>query len=63
MEKPVKELKMEGTVDTCPVCDYTNGFHVSFVVGKEHTEIILICPNCSSRFKPNWFVKESESCL
>jgi ssDNA-binding Zn-finger/Zn-ribbon topoisomerase 1 len=53
MEVKIQKLRLKGTVDTCPVCDYTDGFHVSF---KEEgkTKIILICPQCHSRFDPDW---------
>jgi transcription elongation factor Elf1 len=54
MEKEIQELKLEGTVDTCPVCGYTDGFHVSFKVEEGLKIIILICPQCHSHFDPEW---------
>lgn len=53
MEREIKRLRIEGTVDTCPVCGYTDGFHVSFAAGAAK-KIILICPQCHSRFDPDW---------
>ncbi len=54
MGKEIQRLKLEGMVDTCPVCGYTDGFHVSFKVEKDLKAIILICPQCHSRFDPSW---------
>lgn len=54
METKIHPLKMEGTVDTCPVCGYTDGWHVSFKVKEGVRHIILICPQCHSRFDPEW---------
>ncbi len=57
MAEKIHVLKLEGTVDTCPVCGYTDGWHVSFKVGEGVTNIILICPQCHSRFNPEWEIK------
>jgi transcription elongation factor Elf1 len=54
MEKETQKVKLEGTVDTCPVCGYTDGFHVSFKIKDDVKTIILICPQCHSRFDPGW---------
>lgn len=54
METKIHPLKIEDTVDTCPVCGYTDGWHVSFKVKDEERVIILICPDCHSRFDPDW---------
>jgi len=54
MEKQAEKLELSGTVDTCPVCGYTDGFHVSFEVNNGSKNIKLICPQCHSRFNPNW---------
>jgi hypothetical protein len=43
MEEKIQKLRLKGTVDTCPVCDYTDGFHVSFQE-EGITKILLICP-------------------
>ena len=47
-----------GEIYTCPACGYTDGFHVSFKVqeNNEDADIILICPNCHSRFELGWQV-------
>ncbi len=57
MAKRATGLKLAGTVDTCPKCGYSDGFHVSFSVKKRETEIVLICPNCSSRYRVDWKLK------
>jgi hypothetical protein len=54
-----KELKIEGTADTCPQCGYKDGFHVSFAEQGGKVEIVLICPQCSSRFAVGWPVEVS----
>ena len=36
----------------CPVCGYSDGFHVSYRRTGGKTEIINICPDCHSRFDP-----------
>ncbi|MFQ5800140.1 MAG: hypothetical protein ACE5HH_00270 [Candidatus Hydrothermarchaeales archaeon] len=56
MKKEIQKLRIEGTVDTCPVCGYTDGFHLSFAAGATK-KIILICPQCHSRFDPDWQLK------
>jgi len=43
-------------VDTCPVCGYTDGWHVSFKTEDGAKKIILICPQCHSRFDPEWSI-------
>jgi len=50
----VQKLVVDGTVDTCPVCGYTDGWHVSFKVEDSVKMIILICPDCHSRFNSDW---------
>ena len=59
----VGTIKPEGEIYTCPTCGYTDGFHVSFKVeeSKRKAEIILICPNCHSRFKLGWNVDLSNT--
>jgi RNA polymerase subunit RPABC4/transcription elongation factor Spt4 len=52
----VHKLVLEGTLDTCPVCGYTDGFHVSFNVARGERQIILICPQCHNRFDPDWTI-------
>ena len=46
----------EGEIYTCPVCGYTDGWHVSFKFSKVglSPEIYLICPTCHSRFRTGW---------
>ena len=54
MTKEPMELPIVGRVDTCPVCGYTDGFHVSFKQGDDQMGIVLICPNCHQRFTSRW---------
>ncbi|MDY6843405.1 MAG: hypothetical protein SVW57_04870 [Thermodesulfobacteriota bacterium] len=54
MEKEVQELRVDTSIDTCPICGYTDGFHVSFHVTRDATQIILICPQCHRRYNPFW---------
>ncbi len=57
MDAEIQRLRLEGTVDTCPVCGYTDGWHVSFKIKDSTKMIILICPDCHSRFDPDWNLK------
>ena len=59
----VDTIKPEGEIYICPTCGYTDGFHVSFSVGKNNrkAEVFLICPNCHSRFKLGWYVDLSNT--
>ncbi len=58
MDFEAKKIEInKGTIDTCPVCGYTDGFHVSFK-SDGGIKIILICPQCHSRFDPDWRLKE-----
>lgn len=59
MEREIKELKLEGTTDTCPVCGYDDGFHTSFKVLESNIFIILICPHCHSKFDPGWEIQKT----
>lgn len=45
-----------GEIYTCPACNYKDGFHVSFQMdgATKKGQIILICPNCHSRFSIGW---------
>ncbi|GBE17862.1 hypothetical protein BMS3Abin16_00450 [archaeon BMS3Abin16] len=55
MDEEIQRMRLEGTVDTCPVCGYTDGPHIIF---KDSAKmIILICPQCHSRFDPDWNLK------
>jgi RNA polymerase subunit RPABC4/transcription elongation factor Spt4 len=53
-EIKIQKIKIEEKTDTCPVCGYTDGFHVSFQKLTSKTKIILICPDCHARFDPEW---------
>jgi hypothetical protein len=52
-------IRPEGEIYACPVCRYTDGFHVSFNINKETDsgEIVLICPSCHHRFNLGWNVR------
>ncbi len=48
-------IEIEDELIACPECDYTNGFHVSFVRDEGgELKIILVCPSCSARFDTDW---------
>jgi len=57
MEREIKKIGLRQTTDTCPVCGYTDGFHVSFKEHIDRMRIILICPECHSKFDPTWEIK------
>lgn len=63
MEKETNDdiilIKPEGDIRKCPVCDYNDGFHVSFHIegGSKEGQIILICPNCHKHFQMGWKVR------
>lgn len=59
MERDIKKLELAGTVDTCPVCGYEDGFHTSFQVLEPNIYIILICPHCHSKFDPGWEIQKT----
>jgi hypothetical protein len=46
----------KGEIYLCPVCNYNDGFHVSFLFDEDSSkwEIFLICPNCHRRFRIGW---------
>ncbi|KKN70361.1 hypothetical protein LCGC14_0431610 [marine sediment metagenome] len=53
--KTPKRLEIADELRACPECDYTNGFHVSFVRRESGgVRIVLICPSCSARFDVDW---------
>ncbi len=54
----IDSIEPAGEIYTCPACAYKDGFHVSFnIQGDSHEgEIVLICPNCHSRFRIGWNV-------
>jgi predicted RNA-binding Zn-ribbon protein involved in translation (DUF1610 family) len=58
-QNPIKKIKPQGEIYTCPSCNYPDGFHVSFKISGDSpmsAEIILICPNCHERFRIDWNV-------
>ena len=53
--KPIiNKIEIDSDLDTCPVCGYSDGFHVSFKMTEHGIDIILICPDCHARFDPSW---------
>jgi len=51
ISKKVEPLKLEDEFQTCPVCGYDMGFHLSFKRrSKNETNVLLICPQCGARF-------------
>lgn len=57
----IKSIQVGGEFRTCTVCGYDQGFHVSFRrdPGK-FVRIILICPECGSRFDVDWDISLPE---
>jgi hypothetical protein len=58
-QNPIGKIKPEGEIYTCPNCNYTDGFHVSFKMSEgvmKTAEIFLICPNCHYRYQIGWKV-------
>ncbi|MEN6442425.1 MAG: hypothetical protein ABFC71_01555 [Methanoregula sp.] len=58
-------VKVEDEFHICPHCGYEAGFHTSFLrvnAGKDNPvkstrelyRVILICPECGSRYDPGW---------
>ena len=58
MKKEIQKISLNRSIDTCPNCGYTDGFHVSFKVEKKTVNIILICPQCHARFDPDRQIKK-----
>ncbi len=58
-KKEVQSIRPQGEVYQCPSCKYSDGFHLSFKWNPEDSdgEIYLICPNCHSRFRMGWRIK------
>ena len=54
----ITALTPEGNIRRCPVCGYNDGFHVSFQFddNSKQGSVILICPDCHSRFDMGWKV-------
>jgi len=59
MDQVIKNLTIKETTDTCPVCGYSDGFHVSFKDTMGRLRIILICPECHARFDPSWEISRT----
>jgi uncharacterized C2H2 Zn-finger protein len=60
-KKEIERIEPQEELYRCPSCDYSDGFHVSFKMGKtdRKAEVYLICPNCHSRFRMGWKVSMS----
>jgi hypothetical protein len=58
----VRSIQIEGEFRVCLVCGYDMGFHVSFQPETGGpTRLILICPECGSRFDVGWRVDRLHS--
>jgi hypothetical protein len=57
--KGIGSIEHRGEVYICPVCGYTDGWHVSFKFADavNFCEVYLICPNCHGRFRTGWMVQ------
>jgi hypothetical protein len=57
---PLSEIRNQdpgGDFHRCPNCGYARGFHCSFLRvagGSARYRIVLICPECGSRFDIGW---------
>ena len=53
-----QRIEIQEEFRACTACDYTNGFHVSFVGrktdGGRGVTIVLICPSCGARYDVDW---------
>ena len=49
-----KRVEIADELTLCPACDYTGGFHVSFVRDGDRLKIVLVCPSCSAKFDIDW---------
>jgi len=60
-KKEIGRIEPQEELYRCPSCDYSDGFHVSFKMGKmdKQAEVYLICPSCHSRFRMGWKVSLS----
>ncbi len=60
-QKEIEKIDLQEEFYRCPSCGYTDGFHVSFKMGKadRKAEVYLICPSCHSRFRVGWKVSMS----
>ncbi|HUH78990.1 MAG TPA: hypothetical protein VLY83_03755 [Methanoregula sp.] len=67
----IRYLNVEGEFRVCPECGYTRGFHASFLdlsPGKDYPvkstkrvfRVILVCPDCGSRFDIGWKIPLDE---
>ncbi len=57
VSEEIKKVKLEQEFRVCPTCGYERGFHVSLLRSESegvHYKIVLICPNCGSRFDGGW---------
>ncbi|MEI7856935.1 MAG: hypothetical protein WCH85_05460 [Methanomicrobiales archaeon] len=64
-------LTVEDELHVCPSCNYNRGFHTSFLNAnaakdnpvkstREVYRVILICPECGSRYDVGWRVSFAE---
>ena len=55
----VRQRPPGGEFRKCDVCGYDRGFHSSFVKNGEKHRVILICPECGTRYDVGWMIKLS----
>lgn len=41
----------------CDACGYDRGFHSSFMKRDEKHMVILICPECGTRYDVGWMIE------
>jgi len=52
MKEEIQQISLNESIDTCPVCGYTDGFHASFKVFNSAIAVILIVPNVIQGLMP-----------
>jgi len=58
MSNDFQKLEIEGFTHICPVCNYSDGFHVSYDKREDGSVwVINICPECHAKFDPEWKIK------
>lgn len=71
VSEDITEIKVDAELHICPNCGYDHGFHTSFVnteTAKDNPvkstrplfRVILICPNCGSRYDAGWKIALGE---
>jgi hypothetical protein len=54
VSEDIRKIDLEKELRICPNCNYELGFHCSFLPEGKACKIILICPNCGTRYDAGW---------